>query len=335
MLENDNTKRSTSVQCPRKYQLQYIQNIFNLKGSTALRYGSVWHKCLEGFYTIINKKGWEALAEAISAGGEMAKKAWKEETDKREFWDDYRTLQNMMKSFVAYLEFYHGDEGFMKILNPEQVFKILITPTQVEQKVFPGIESFYFTGQIDLGVELTGRKWIKEHKSTGWHLGKAAQSLHRSPQLMGYNYATKILHPEGEAPDGSLVSFHHLSAYKSKKTGEYGKPKIDFSRIPHIFSEADLAAWRLAFVNDTYQLQQYFKNQVFPERLDSCYTYGACTYINICEARRGVGNEPMHGFYVDDDPWDVLKGKEDRLYTVESVDDIYLWNDLQMQLLGW
>lgn len=333
MLQLDNTKRNTYISCPRKYQLNYINDIFSVKGSTALRYGSVWHKVLEGFYITIAKHGWTALEQAITMAGEMGTKAWEEETDKRSFYDDYRTIQNLMLSFVQYMNHYHGDEGFMEIIKPEQVFKILITPTKLEERAFPGIQPFYFTGQIDLQVKLSGRNWLMEHKSTGSQISRLSNQLHRTPQIMGYNYAAKVLSPEGNIPDGSLVSIHHLSAYKSRKTGEYGKPKIDFGRVPQIFSDKDLALWRFSFINDAYELQRHLEQGIFPERHTSCYTYGACTYINICEQSRPIGKEILNGYFIDDDPWDVLKGKEDRLASVESEDDTDMWNELQEELM--
>lgn len=333
MLELDYTKRTTHISCPRKYQLQYINHIFSNKGSTALRYGSVWHKVLEGFYLTIAKKGWTALSEAISVAGGMGTASWAKETEKFSFYDDYRTLQNLMQSFVQYLNHYHGDEGFMEIVKPEQVFRILITPTEIEKRAFPDIQPFYFTGQIDLQVKLSGRNWIKEHKTTGWQMSKLSDQLHRSPQLMGYNYAAKYISTDGCTPEGSLVSIHYLSAYKSKVTGEYGKPKIDFSRVPQIFSNKDLALWRFSFVADAYEMQKHIADSVFPERHHSCYTYGACTYINICEQSRPMGQELLNGYFIDDDPWNVLKGKEDRVVKIEDDIDTYYWNKIQYELL--
>jgi hypothetical protein len=284
-------------------------------------------------YLTIANKGWTSLPEAIDTAGQMGTEKFQLESEKFTFYDDYRTLQNCMLSFVQYLNHYHGDEGFMEIVKPEYAFKILMTPTSLEEEAFPEIEPFWFTGQIDLQVKLSGRQWIIEHKSTGAQITKMSGQLHRSPQIIGYNYAMRCTSPDGEIPDGSLVSIHHLSAYKSRKTGEYGKPKIDFSRVPQIFSYKDLALWRFSFMSDVYELQKHLKKGVFPERHHSCYTYGACTYINICEQSRPVGQEILHGYFIDDDPWDVLKGKEGRIVTVDSTDDLGMWDRLQHELL--
>ena len=334
MLELDNTKRTISISCPRKYQLQNLMHIFSVNGSTALRYGSVWHKTLEGFYNVIAKEGWSGLSKAIMSAGEWGSKAWAEESAKFQFYDDYRTLQNLMQGFVQYLNHYHGDEGLLEVVRTERVFKILITPTLYESSKFPGIKPFYFTGQIDLEVKLSGRKWIKEHKSTGWHVSKLTQTLQRTPQIIGYNYASYVLSEGHEIPDGSLVSIFHTSAYKSKVTGEWGKPKFDFSRVPQIFSMKDLALWRYSLVSDAYRLQHYLKFNTFPERSHSCYTYGACSYINICEQNRPVGKEILNGYFVDPDPWDVLKGKEDRLVVHESEKDLEVWDEMERELLS-
>ena len=334
ILEVDNTKRTTSISCPRKFQLNYINHIFSLNGSTALRYGSVWHKILEGFYMTIAAEGWGSLAKAIAVGGKFGHDAWEKESSKFQFYSDYRTLENLMKGFIAYLEFYHGDEGLLEVSRTERVFKILMIPTPFELAKFPGLKPVYFTGQIDLEVELSGRRWIKEHKSTGWYIGKVTQTLQRSPQIVGYNYASYVLAEDDELLDGSLVSVFHTSAYKSKVTGEYGKPKFDFSRVPQVFSVKDLALWRFSYMADVYRLQHYYKHNIFPERSHSCYTYGACGYINICEQNKPVGQEILHGYFVDDDPWDVLKGKEDRLTVHEDNSKMDMWDQIQRELLS-
>ena len=57
MLELDNSKRSQFVTCPRKYYYSYIRNLRPSQGSTALRYGIVYHAGKDAFYNYIKEKG--------------------------------------------------------------------------------------------------------------------------------------------------------------------------------------------------------------------------------------------------------------------------------------
>jgi hypothetical protein len=332
MLSLDHTKRSTFVTCPRKYYLQYVRNLIGQNGSPALRYGIGWHATTEGFYSVIAKKGWSAHAEGIAAGAANGQKEWAKESTKYNFNDeDYRNLPNLMRAFVKYLETFHYDEGMMEIIEPEKTFRILINPTKLEQEKFPGIAPYYFTGRMDLEVMLNGRPWILEFKTTSRPISMQVNTLHRSPQVMGYNYAAKASSILKEIPDGSLIVLHQISAYKSRTTGKYGEPKFEFTRNPQIFSVEDLANWRLSFSADAYALQSCLKHNCFPMRQHSCYTYGPCLFINLCEQSRSAGEEIMQGFSVDPNPWDVTKD-EDKLVTITDIDND-LWDSVQRRVV--
>ena len=54
-------------------------------------------------------------------------------------------------------------------------------------------------------------------------------------------------------------------------------------------------------------LQMCLEVGYFPMNLDSCYTYGACTYLNLCEQNRTPGEEVLDDYFIDPDPWDVTK----------------------------
>lgn len=319
MLKLDHTKRSTFDNCPRKYQNNYLRYIIPHKGSTALRYGIVWHSAMEGFYSHIHENGWTRDGKAIERAVQMAQAKWVKVSDKQEFWDDYRTLENMLKALISYIDHFAHDEGLMKILESEKVFMIKIAPKAPEFKLFTTLKPFWFTGRCDLEVELSGRQWLNEFKTTGQALSVQANRLHRSPQVMGYNYAaSRILKV---IPEGSLITLHHLSAYKSKKTGLYGNPKIDFKRVPQVFFEADLKNWRHHMMRAAQNLQACLLADYFPMNLDSCYTYGACTYLSLCEQNRPIGEEVLDNYFIDPEPWDVTtEVSEEELVIIEEDD---------------
>lgn len=327
MLKIDHTKRTDWNSCPRKYQLKWLRHILPVKGSTALRYGIGWHGCMEGYYGHIGEHGWTRDGGAMTAAITKGQEEFWRDSEKFEFRDDYRTVENMMQSFVAYTDHFAHDEGMLEIISTEKVFMIRITPTKVETELFPAVNSFYFTGRMDNEILLNGRPWLLEHKTTGQALSLQASRLHRSPQVLGYNYAARAILEE--VPDGSLIVLHQLTAYKSKKTGQYGNPKIDFQRVPMIFSDDDLANFRVSLVRDAWDIQ--FSN-FFPMRHSSCYTYGPCAYINLCEQNRPEGEEVMEGFFVDEDPWDVTKDKEHITEIVEEDNDI--WEESQRKILS-
>jgi len=318
LLRIDNTKRSEFVRCPQKYFLNYIKNIRPLTGSSALRYGLVWHDGLDAYYSEIQKNGWTKSGKEITSALVTMKKSWDEESAKCTYWNDYRTLENCIQSFISYVDHFAYDCGMMEIIETEAPFKIYINPYEDDNIIgnFPGIEPFYFTGKRDLLIKLNGRTWLAEHKTTGQPLFKQTERLNRSAQIKGYTYAgIKEAEKNGtEPPEGVLVNFHHLSAYKSRskdpaKAGKYGKPKIDFQRDVQIFTEDDIKAWKFSFLFTTWQIQHCHETGVFPKQDDSCYTYGRCAYSNLCDQNRPFDELNLEGYYIGE-AWEVAKELE-------------------------
>jgi hypothetical protein len=312
MLKLDNTKRETFVSCPRKYYLRFILGLYPDKGSTALRYGVVWHDVMSTFYSHIKENGWIKDGGAIEAAILAGKKCWDEYTGEKEFYPDYKTFENLCNCFLQYIDHFAGDEGFMEVLETESLFQIKTHwISDEEEKAFPTLQPFLFTGKKDLTVRLNNQPWFLEHKTTGWALSLKKRDLHRSAQVMGYTYAGKEeFYPE--EPAGVLVVFHYLNAYKSKTTGEYGKLKVEFERVPQIFTNEDLANWRLSFLDVAERIQQATIRNIWPMGHDSCYRYGRCEFCDICERNvslEDIASKVPYGYYLDE-PWDVTNKGE-------------------------
>lgn len=303
MLYLDNSKRSSFVACPRKYFYRYVKHLTSQTGSTALRYGSTWHALLEGYYLDILANGWRP--ENIEAAHLRGAEVWQAESLKFEFYDDYRTYENCIASFLLYMSEFAQDRQYMKILQPESTFKIEMVLSEEEQKLFPQLtqEGLYFTGQIDLEVELSGHHWLIEFKSTGQPISLQAERLQRSAQILGYTWAAR---QSGSLVSGVLVSLHQLLS-RRKKAGGYGKLTQAFLRQPNIFCVSDFTAWRESFLYTANQIAAATAKQFFPCQFDSCYQFGKCQFTRLCEQARPFEELNIDGFLFEE--WDVLKKK--------------------------
>lgn len=300
----DNTKRSTYSSCLRKGFWQYYNNWQSQMGSTALLFGSTWHGFQEGFYGSLKETGWGGRERALVNAVVMGKKVWDRELAKQEFFMDYRTLDTCSEAFLQYVNFYDGDRDILNVLHTEQVFACPIElKGEREHAIFGHLPPIVFTGKLDLQVEMSGSNWIIEHKTTGMALAQQAYRLHRSPQIMGYSYAApRVLNFEVE---GCLISFLHASARKNKD-GVYGKTTLDFKRVPQLFNKADLAEWRLGFLNVCKSIYECEENDYWPMNHDQCYSaFGGCPYIRLCEQNRVPEEVNYEGFL--EIPWDVEK----------------------------
>lgn len=310
MLELDNSKRSQFVTCPRKYYYSYERNLRPSQGSTALKYGITWHAGMDAFYNYIKENGWTHDGKAVETALEAAKTTWEEESSKQTYYNDYRTLENFVQSLMAYISHFNYDEGMLEVVKTERPFKLKMNLFPKEEEYFPLLnqEGLAFTGKIDAEILLNGRLWQLEHKTTGQAISVQKKRLHRSPQLIGYAYAGLRLNPE-DPPEGGLVVLHHLSAYKSKVTGEYGKAKIQFERIPQMYTEGDFDSWRLSFLNTAETILRNKVRNLWPVQLDHCYQFGACKYSPLCLQNAVLGEEILEGFH-EVEPWEVAKGVE-------------------------
>ena len=314
LLEIDNSKRKTYDSCPRKYYYEYIRNLQRTTGSSAMRYGTVFHAAMEHGYEYIRLHGWDNSSKMLEAAILGAKKAWDEETALYPyFYDDYRNLLNCTIAVKQYFETFASDEGFLEVVSPEKAFKIKVTCN------LTGF-TFYFTGKIDLQIKLNGRIWGNEFKTSGYSIKQQTERIQRAPQIIGYSYGLKENSPEGELPDGFLTTLHYLMS-KKKKNGEYGKLSIDFGRPPQVFSMWDIRQWRKALIATVKRIEQDRETQQYNLNYDNCYQYGRCTFLNLCEQQVPMGEESLEG-YQERIPWNVLKtvDKENVVVTEESGD---------------
>lgn len=303
ILVLDNTKRSCAQACLRKYYWQHVEGLQPEFGSTALRFGSTWHAILEGYYTHIKNHGWQRDGDALHAAMQWGQKEWEKESEGRIFYDDYRTLENCMQMFLAYVNHYQFDMGMIEVIEPEQVFRAEMKLSEADKRLFPRLAEMamiFFTGQIDMQLKMSGTKWIMEHKSTGQALTYQTQRLNRSAQIKGYSWAShEVL---DFRPEGVLVS-HAQCTSRKKKDGDYGKLTLDFARTPQVFSEDDLEEWRIAFLAASETIALEYDRQLWPCNYDNCYQFGACAYIRLCEQNRSLDETITEGFIVKH--WDV------------------------------
>ena len=292
-LELDNTKRETFSKCPYRYDLTFNRGIVPARGSTALRYGIVFHAGMEGFYSHIKEQGWTRDGKALERAADYAKESWEEQSKERTFFEDYRTFDNLVRALFLYIDHFAMDEQMLKVLESERVFKINMG------------NGLYFTGRLDIEMLLSGQRWINEFKTTGRTIPYVSSQQARSFQFVGYFYAMKKIYG-GKAPEGILVTYHQLSAYKSKTTGEYGAPKILFDRIPLFFTDQDMADWEQSFRYTASLILTCMTNETWPKQFDSCHLYGSCPYLFLCEQKRPRGNENLATEYVIREPWNVL-----------------------------
>lgn len=301
-IKLDNSGRVTYQSCPRKYYLSIICDLKSEYGSAALRYGSVWHAYMQGYYGYIKEHGWSKDDEAMKYANAFAKKIWDEETRARIYQeDDYRTFENLTRAFVEYIVTFGADKDTVKIIDTEKVFQLPVKISDAERAYdYPNLlgKKLILTGKIDLQLEMSMLRWITDFKTTGQSLSMQTQRLNRSAQMLTYQFgAREVLDYRAE---GCMVVFHQILSRRSKATNTWGKVTIDFARVPQIFTEEDIKNWRKSFLHTANSLAYSLGTGNWPMQFDSCYQYGTCTYNKICEANVPLGDclegDPPEGY---------------------------------------
>lgn len=303
-IKIDYSKATTFHSCPRKFYLSHVRGITSTKGSTALRFGSAFHAGMEGYYSHIAQHGWTKDGKSIEQCINFAKKDFDKNSEGKEYYDDYRSFPNLTNLLIQYIDHFSNDELFLKVRHTERAFKLLMKPTAWDRQYFPGIQPFYFTGKIDQECNLNGMDWLNEFKTTGWSLQALQSELTRSPQVLGYQYASRIVC--NTVPEGVLVTIAYCKSTKSKTTGNYGKLYTDFARFPQIYNDHDLSEWRRHFMFLASEIQRCSRVDYFPPRFESCFNYGRCEFLNLCEQPVSLEEASYHG-YTTKEPWDVTK----------------------------
>ena len=160
----DNTKRSMFRQCKKKFFLSAENGWQSNFGSTAIRYGVGWHGIQEGYHAWVKEHGWpnrETQMEALTTGLVKGKEKFDKESEGKQFNDDFKNFNTAVEAFSAYLDFFHEDNTFLKILSTETKFECPILPeTEIEERLLSKLPPLFFTGRIDLIVEMGGMVWI-------------------------------------------------------------------------------------------------------------------------------------------------------------------------------
>jgi hypothetical protein len=281
-----NSSRSAFMTCARKYYYAWREKLVPKKGSTAMRAGSAWHAMLESFYQTAKEENFcqahLKIANHIQAGLEV----FEEETEKFDFIDDYRTMDNLIEMFSQYLTIYENESQWMEIEEAELQDNVEIELSQSDIENYPILKDWkiYLNFQVDLLYRANGGLWIMEHKTTGANITQIANALHRTNQVQTYFNCLNIKRPDlATQIQGAMVNIAQFSS-RRKTNGEYGKLTVNFARSPETYTAGDRIEWRDGLLYSSSLIIQARMSGNYPVNLDRCYEYNSsCTYSELCD----------------------------------------------------
>lgn len=292
------------LQCPRKYQHEYVLDRVPIVDAQALRLGRAMHLCLEEWWSNGKEK---AVGLLIQNAGDI------DEQD--------------AAKITAMLEHYDPPVDLYDVVNLEYKFAMQIKDPD---RGIP-LEGVEFTGRVD-GIlrDSVGNTVVLEHKTTSQDIigfGPYWQRLTIDHQILWYMMATgarKVLYDVLKKPTLKWKQAETEEEFKRRRAALIKKSKTGTSKAKRqlgesieeyrqrcseqiggspdeflqcreiVFTEDDIEAAN----RDLYQLARMIKDchmsENYPKDGGACRQYyGTCPYLEVCTHRADLWDDSL------------------------------------------
>jgi len=272
ILEVSNNSLSTYRTCNKKWYWNYVEGLKPRQQVSALTLGSTIHEAFDRHYKGQTQQ--DIMNWIDKSYKEQIAKAPLEEQE--QLYIDQKTCQGMFSNFP------------FKVMTFEKI------ESEVEFRVRL-CHGIYFRGRIDGKVQLAGRKWIRELKTSGETGTMFENRAAVSGQATGYVWAT--IEETGDDIVGVLYDYirkprlekrvtEDMYRYAQRVYDDYcdlTKHKSYFRRYRTYRTPVDIAFWK----QDTMQTAKHIRKCVhtgeFPRNTGSCFVFNReCAYKRIC-----------------------------------------------------
>lgn len=270
----DNFALTLFQTCPAKYLLRIKQGWTPIRRRAALGFGGAIHAGLAEWYrTADPKKAIEKLVELWPANMPV---------------DDFRTREKAAQTLMEYFREY-PHEGFKVIGFPENplVEKAFTIDTGMFLECAQGcpwndgdeagtcqncgtsLEPIQYGGILDAAVELSGKAYVLEHKTTTQMGSTYFLQFKPNNQVTGYIWGLSEL--SSVVSGGAIIN--GIGVYKASAT--------KFDRHVTARSEHEVREW-LSHVRETCnEIKRCERTGIWPWRTMACTLYGLCDYHNV------------------------------------------------------
>lgn len=248
----DNTAMAAYMTCPREFYHSMILHRRKEAESTALRYGTLWHKMLEAHYWSGGEK--DAVQQAMLLN-------WPGDAE-----GDYRSFQRAFYDYDMYVKRWGkpSNEDSKTIGWPEAPMLEIASSTD------GGVLPFPYTGKLDRLIEIQGMVYVEDHKTTSRLDSNFSKQFVVSSQMLGYAWLAQQLVP-GKTVAGVRINVIHTLDRST-----------NFERILVSFSPQRIAEW---VENMAVWMRRLASDQEFPGHYgdNGCSRkYGMCVYHEVC-----------------------------------------------------
>lgn len=242
----------TYLDCPRKYQWQYVERIRSIKKSDALWFGTLYHEVLE---KLDLKEDWQDIVRYVLSHAK----------------DDVQAHQVLRLAAGK-----PPDDGY-EVIETEGVFETEIGGVAV-------------TGKRDRIVRLPDkRKALQEYKTSSEDISPG--SIYWRRLRMDIQISLYMISADVDVVIYDVVRKPSIRQKKAETVEEYSQRLADDiasrpewyyrkQEIPRMPADAESAVSDIQGVDALIKLQQY------PRNTASCTRYGECPYFAECSVNR-------------------------------------------------
>lgn len=286
----DNSQISMHRECPRKFLFRHVYNLVRdydfismekIPSSVAgAEFGRGWHSAMDVVWKEIIEKAndndrlilekalvmWEhTFFERIPEGADTG----------------FRSRDTAIEMIDSYIKNRRAWLGrFSKLLSIERPFAV---------PLYPDDTGIWYCGRLDKLVEMEGKVWVVDHKTTSLYSAQLSskvqpsfiESFSPNSQIDGYSFGAIILYGPAYAGafiDGALVH-----------KNERAFPLLSIARVAE-----QLDAWLWETHEEVARIERYVEVlkrsesdpylQAFPKNTGACFNYGQCAYLDLCRS---------------------------------------------------
>jgi hypothetical protein len=273
----DNSSLEHFTTCARSAEYYLVERREPSYHRSALSFGGLIHKALEVFYLNGGAEGdFNSFLKAIY---EMADKHF--DTHPTED-GDFRTKEKFLDTMISYWTAAETDHFKILSINEEPfVEKYFQLPLgsvefngEYNGKPLKNIDVFW-TGRIDMIVEMDGKFWILDHKTTSIMGETFFADFVNSSQAKGYVWAAQQLLQKP-------VEGFYLNAIATRKPSKTGIPfQRETKRYP--YDPEHISEWEFNTLTLVSDFLSHLTREYFPMETKWCVgKYGKCKYFDVC-----------------------------------------------------
>jgi len=289
--------------CPRSLEYKQLYKRIPSTESAALNFGSAIHLALEHRYRHylaqpVGDQFYNEIADLFNSFFESHPP----------MQEDYRNMNWAIEVVKRYMQRY-STESFSLLVDKdnkpivELAFALplfthqawMVNSLTKEQRILyeknDGIPVFY-TGKIDLPVEIDNQIFICDHKTTSILGPSFFDQMKRTSQMRGYCWAFEQL--TGQKTQGYMVNAIRVKAPPEYVTNPLAKSRgktmtvegwwqESLQRERYQLNPGELDEWKSNTIANIEEMFWHYERGYFPMRTTYCVSkYGRCPYFDVC-----------------------------------------------------